>query len=124
MALVAIAAAAWLTGPHDAQIKKLYPKTTPQQLMCYMNAWCSAYYAVYMFVLSRASQPPRRLGAAARAYCTAVMRIALPSFRFRLRGARLLLRASRIGVAGAVVLHLWRGWPGAGCSHAQGHVSY
>jgi UDP-galactose transporter B1 len=47
------AAAAWLTRA-DAQIKERHPKTTPQQLMCYMNAWCTLYYALFMFGYSRA----------------------------------------------------------------------
>ena len=39
-----------------AQIKELHPKTTPQQLMCYMNVWCTAYNALYMFSYSRESR--------------------------------------------------------------------
>jgi hypothetical protein len=39
-----------------AQIKELHPKTTPQQLMCYMNVWCTVYYALYMFSYSRESR--------------------------------------------------------------------
>lgn len=27
---------------------------TPQQLMFFMNAWCSLFYGVYMFAITRA----------------------------------------------------------------------
>jgi UDP-galactose transporter B1 len=37
-----------------AQIKDRFPKTSPQQLMCYMNLWCTLYYALYMFGYSSA----------------------------------------------------------------------
>ena len=36
------------------QVVERYPKTTPQQLMFYMNAWCTAYYALYFFAVTSA----------------------------------------------------------------------
>ncbi len=51
-----------------AQIKERYPSTTPQQLMFFMNAWCTLYYAAYMFALTGA----RHLGGSGRwRTCTA-----------------------------------------------------
>ena len=34
------------------QVVERYPKTTPRQLMFYMNAWCTAYYALYFFAFT------------------------------------------------------------------------
>lgn len=41
---------------HASQVVERYPKTTPQQLMFYMNAWCTAYYALYFFGFTSACQ--------------------------------------------------------------------
>ena len=39
-----------------SQVVERYPKTTPQQLMFYMNAWCTGYYALYFFGFTSAWQ--------------------------------------------------------------------
>lgn len=48
------------------QVVERYPKTTPQQLMFYMNAWCTAYYALYFFGVTGAWLACRRRIAALR----------------------------------------------------------
>lgn len=45
------------------QVVERYPKTTPQQLMFYMNAWCTAYYALYFFGFTSACQHAARAAA-------------------------------------------------------------
>jgi hypothetical protein len=39
------------TNTTQDNIKSRFPATSPQQLMFYMNIWCTLYYAVYMFAL-------------------------------------------------------------------------
>lgn len=45
------------TNTTQDHIKSRFPATSPQQLMFYMNIWCTLYYALYMFALPANSLP-------------------------------------------------------------------
>ena len=62
-------------GTAAPQLKERFPKTSPQQLMCYMNVWCTLYYGLYMFgyssALRRRSRGVRSRHVLRRARCAA-----------------------------------------------------